>query len=335
MKTLKWMTLLMAIATMPLFTGCSKDDDKNDGDGSGGGEQTATDVSGTYDGTISAMDESSDATSVLKKTDNSYSLSFTNLNIAAMNMIIEIGDVTIPKVTVSSEGKLSGGEKISKEVTLPPALVAMSGMETATVDVTLTSGEITGNNLKFELNVFVVVMNMNVPVNFDGNLSDDNNDETENNGNGNDKEEGKNENENEGEGEGDGDEPVITIDDVSGIYTGKISSTDATSVIRKTGDNYSLLLTDLSIGTPFGAVEIGNVTVENVAVSEGKLSGGNKVSMEVALPQALAAISGMETATVDITLTSGEVSGNNLKFELNVYVDAVKMNIPVNFDGNK
>jgi len=27
MKTLKWMMLFMAVATMPLFTNCSKDDD--------------------------------------------------------------------------------------------------------------------------------------------------------------------------------------------------------------------------------------------------------------------------------------------------------------------
>ena len=320
----------MAVATMSLFTNCSKDNDDNGGDDNN--KPTVTDVSGTYIGTISAMGESSDVTSVLEKTDDNYSLSLTNLNIAAMGMVIEIGDVTIPNVTVSG-GKLSGGDKISKEIPLPPALVAMSGMETAIVDVTLTSGEVVGNNLKFELNVYVIVMEMNVPVNFDGNSDkDDDNDDNKDKDSDGDK---------DGDGDKDDDdnkEPIV-ITDVTGSYIGTMSamgeSNNAAAELTKNNDSYLLSFTNLNIKAMGMVLEVGDVTIPNVTVSEGKLSGGDKITMEVVLPPTLAMMTQMQKANVDVSLTSGAVVGNNLKFELSVYIVVMDMNVPVNFDGNK
>ena len=160
MKTLKWMMLFMAVATMPLFTNCSKDDD----------DKTSADVSGIYTGKIANASGENDTTAELAKSDTNYSLSLKDLKISAMGgMDLAIGDVTIPNVTVSN-GKLSGGNETSVEVSLPPALAGMNGgVADATFKVSLKSGNVSDNNLKFTLTIDNIPKMGSIDVNFNGN----------------------------------------------------------------------------------------------------------------------------------------------------------------------
>ena len=158
MKSLKWMMLFMAVATMPLLTSC--DDKDNEGD---------VDVTGTYTGTITALLDSSNATAVVAATGNNYSLTLTDLRISAMGFVIPIGDVTIANVK-ASKGKLSGGETISVEVTLPDDLAGMAeGATKIPLDVSLKSGIVSGKNLKFTLSISNVPVMGAVEVDFNGN----------------------------------------------------------------------------------------------------------------------------------------------------------------------
>ena len=129
-----------------------------------------------------------------------------------------------------------------------------------------------------------------------------------------------------------------TTSDVAGTYKGKMavmgSKSDATAELKKTGDNYSLLLKDLTlnVGSP---IEIGNVTITDIKNNDGKLSSGNVQSIPVTLPDDLAVMFGGENKiTVKVSFVEGTVSGNNLKFKLSVNVP-VPMDVPVDFDGNK
>ena len=163
--------LFMAVATMPVFTSCDKDDDKK-GNGNGNGA-----IGGTYTGTISVITGNSDATANLTKISDKYSLTLMDLKIATPpapiptnGAIIEIGDVTIENITISN-GQLSDGDEISVPVTLPEGLLGLPGVTGTeiTLKVALTSGAIVKDNLKFALKVSDVPMIQTVDVMFDGN----------------------------------------------------------------------------------------------------------------------------------------------------------------------
>ena len=174
MRNLKLMMFFMAVATMPFFTSCSNDKDDDKGN---------ADVSGTYTGKITVMmtAETPNSVAVLKKTEEVYTLQLEKLNIVAPfppgteGSVVAIGDVSITNVK-AADGKLSGGDEKSISVTLPPALADMNdGVAEVTVKVSLTNGTVSGNNLKFTLNVEVpmkingVSTIMPVSVSFDGN----------------------------------------------------------------------------------------------------------------------------------------------------------------------
>ena len=171
MKTLKLMMLFMAftaVAAMPLLTSCGKDDD----------EKAPADPSGTYTGEISIVlpmlgtTTTPNAVAVVEKTGNAYSLTLTNLGIAVPQVAtIAIGDVTFPDITYAN-GALGGGTPQSKDVTLPEAFLGMPGVTDSeiTVTVSLATGTVKGNNLKFTLNVATGISLMpSVLVTFDGN----------------------------------------------------------------------------------------------------------------------------------------------------------------------
>lgn len=329
MKTLKWMMLFMAVTTMPLLTGCSKDNDDNDNDR----DKTPVDVSGAYIGKISNGLGENDATAVLTKTGDNYSLSLTDLNIITPQMqpmngaVIGIGDVTILNVSIS-DGSLSGGNEISLEVTLPPALAQLNGgVEKVTLKVSLESGIVSGDNLKFTLVVSDLPIMGETEVNFNGDKGEEKEKEKE--------------------------KPTI-----AGAYTGIItvvlegstlSENDAiTAMLTKTGDNYSLLLKDLVIGLEgmgAGSIKIGDVTFTNITgAANGNLSGGDVISREVNLSEELATLLEIPTVMVDVSFTDGTVSGNNLIFNLLVTLldpdpedpdNPEALAVGVNFDGNK
>jgi len=161
MKTLKWITFFMAVATMSLLTSCSKED-----------AEKIIDPTGTYKGKITALTEKSDATVVITKTDGNYSLLLEDLKLLAMGVEIVIGNVTITNVVISN-GQLSGGDVIPVIVTLPSSLLTMAGLEEpkVTLEVSLKPGYgVVGlNNLVFILVVDKVPVMTKVEVSFDGN----------------------------------------------------------------------------------------------------------------------------------------------------------------------
>jgi hypothetical protein len=164
MKTLKLMLLFMAATAMSLATSCGKDEE----------EKAPADPSGTYTGKITVMSTPSSATAVVEKTGDTYSLLLKNLNIAPFpGVAIPIGDAAITNITYAN-GVLGGGTPLSRDVTLPDVLVSnpMLGITDPeiTVKVSLVSGTVLGNNLKFTLNVITGIAVMNtVAVDFDGN----------------------------------------------------------------------------------------------------------------------------------------------------------------------
>jgi len=161
MKVLKCMMFFMAVATMPLLTSCDKEDD-----------ETTTVVEGTYTGKISVMGtETPNSVAVVTKTNDTYSLLLKDLNLNMMGAIIPIGDVTFTDLTASN-GNLSGGSKQTTiVVTLPDELVAQFQLPAnqMPVDVSLVSGNVTGNKLTFKLSVDVPVMpGVPLSVDFEG-----------------------------------------------------------------------------------------------------------------------------------------------------------------------
>ncbi len=161
MRTLKWMTLFMAVATMSVFTGCDKDEDKKD-DSENGKDPVVTEITGTYSGkvTVSALGApmgENDAIASLEKTDSTYSLVLNDLivNPPFEGSEMEIGDVTFENVIITN-GKFVGEYEISVTVNLPPALSQMvGGMETMELPVSLVSGTVAENNMQFTLSVTV------------------------------------------------------------------------------------------------------------------------------------------------------------------------------------
>ncbi len=129
--------------------------------------------------------------------------------------------------------------------------------------------------------------------------------------------------------------------DVTGTYNGKITvlieKSDAVAELKKTNNSYSLLLEDLNITAPGGIViPIGDVTINNVTVTDGKLSGGEEQEIDVTLPPALAMMpGGAAEVTVKVSLTNGVVLDKNLKFTLTVSNVPVMQQVTVIFDGNK
>ena len=134
--------------------------------------------------------------------------------------------------------------------------------------------------------------------------------------------------------------------DVSGTYTGTIKidvigveTPNSIAVLTKTGEKYTLQLQnlnfDLSTMIPSTIVAIGDVSITNVAISNGILSGGDEKSIDVTLPPALAAMAGATEVTVKVSLVNGTISDNNLKFTLIVNDVPAITTVPVSLDGNK
>ncbi len=128
---------------------------------------------------------------------------------------------------------------------------------------------------------------------------------------------------------------------VTGTYNGKITvlteNSDAVAELKKTNNSYSLLLEDLNIVPMTNIViPIGDVTINNITVIDGKLSGGEEKEINVTLPPALAAMpGGMAEVTVKVSLKEGVVLDKNLKFTLTVANVPVLQQVSVIFDGNK
>lgn len=155
MRKLKWIMLSVAVASMSFFTSCDK-----------GEENTPSDVSGTYTGTLTVAvitgDEESDATAVLTKNDNVYTLQLKDLKV--MGGGIEIGDVDITNIAISDKNELSGGTPQAIDVELPET---MGGTE-VTVNVALESGLVVNNTLTFALKITEVPVMETVVVGFVG-----------------------------------------------------------------------------------------------------------------------------------------------------------------------
>lgn len=129
--------------------------------------------------------------------------------------------------------------------------------------------------------------------------------------------------------------------EVTGTYNGQITvltqPSDAVAELKKTNDSYSLLLEDLNISAMGNVISIGDVTIEDITIANGKLSGGEEQEIDVTLPDLLAmANGGVAEITVKVSLTNGAVLDKNLKFTLTVTdVPAFTTGVPVSFDGNK
>lgn len=139
-----------------------------------------------------------------------------------------------------------------------------------------------------------------------------------------------------------GDDNKDTPTDVTGTYTGTITAltvaSPAEAVVAKTGDNYSLSLEDLNISAMGAVIEIGDVIIPNVTITNGVLSGGTSQDMEITLPDIFAGMPGVPDdlkITLTVSLVNGTVSGKNLKFKLNITNVPVMQSVPVDFDGNK
>ncbi len=114
----------------------------------------------------------------------------------------------------------------------------------------------------------------------------------------------------------DSEEPVAA--EIAGTYSGKAAVTasgmsmgenDAVaSLAEETGSTYSLVLNDLVVNPPFpnSEMEIGDVTFENVSITDGEFVGEYNISVEVDLPQTLSdMVGGMEKMTLPVSLVSG------------------------------
>jgi hypothetical protein len=158
MKKLIWSMLFLVSMSMPLLTSCDKDDDKED-----------TDFAGTYTGTITVLDEGSNSAVTLSKSGEKYTLNLKDLKISVMGgIVIPIGDVQITDIA-AKDGKLSGGQEVTINVTLPIELQMMpGGQENIDVIVSLKEGSIKENKLDFKLSIKNVPVLTTVDVDFTG-----------------------------------------------------------------------------------------------------------------------------------------------------------------------